>query len=338
MACKIPKFVKLIGIGSILTILLIEITLRMLPVTTYLNYQNVSQPDPILKTTAPFIQHSLDWKFHQSTIRKVNNYGFPDDVDYQANTHPLAIIGDSYIQSLMLPYSDTLEGQIGKLLEPKKAPVYSFGVPGYSLAGYIGSAEYASKTFQPRLFIFLLTSGDITDSLGTKSGGTYFLSPKLELEFKPTAPSKIGSLLFKSALFRYLTFHLQFSLAAISPKPVSQNPINSPTIEQLSTRLLDYLEQKSTVRSTNTIFIIDCDRDKIYHHQLQTDHQLPLFAQVAKNRGYQIVDTLPIFTSQYQQSHRRVDFTPIDPHWNAMAHQLVAKAVYPVIKAKLVAK
>ena len=124
MAWKIPKFVKLVSIGSIFTILLLEISLRVLPVTTYLNYQNVPQPDPILRTTEPFIQHSLDWKFHQSTIRKVNNYGFPDDVDYRANTSPIVTIGDSYIQSLMLPYSDTLEGQLGKLLEPKGSSLF----------------------------------------------------------------------------------------------------------------------------------------------------------------------------------------------------------------------
>ncbi len=101
---------KFIGLGCVGMMLILEIVLRLLPVTTGFDYQNTTQADPILRAKVPFVKHSLDWKFHHFQTRKVNNYGFPDDVDYLPNNQPIAVIGDSYVQSLMLPYPDTLEG------------------------------------------------------------------------------------------------------------------------------------------------------------------------------------------------------------------------------------
>ncbi len=345
--------IKLIVLGCVGTILTLELILRMLPVSTGFGYQNTTPSEPVLRATLPVVQHSLDWKFYQSQTRKVNNYGFPDDADYQPNTHPIAVIGDSYVQSLMLPYSDTLQGQMSTLLDSsserlrqrQNQPVYSFGVPGYSLAGYIGSAEYVSKEFQPELFVFLLTKGDITDSLSTKTSGSYFLNSRnWELEFEANGISRTNQFLLKSSLMRYLNLHLQFNpvyslTQLINRTTITTATIDSPDLHQVSTKLLDRLEQKSTVRPDNTIFIIDCDRDKIYQRQPQPqtapDNQLLLFAQIAQAKGYSIIDTLPLFSRQYQQSHRRLDFKPIDMHWNRDAHQLVAKAVYPVIRTKL---
>ena len=268
------RLIRLIGLGFLGVMIGLEIIFQILPVTTGLGYQKIAQADPVLRTSVPFVKHSSDWKFHQVQTRKVNNYGFPDDLDYQPNSHPIAIIGDSYIQSLMLPYADTLQGQLGKMLDAQHHSVYSFGVPGYSLAGYVGSAEYASKVFQPQQFIFLLTKGDITDSLSAETAGSYFLnSNNLAIEFEPNKSSQLSQFMLQSALMRYLVFHLEFQPNSIFKFDTDQSAHaieKSPDINQLSTRLLDYLEQKSTVRPENTTFIIDCDRDKIYQRQPQS--------------------------------------------------------------------
>jgi hypothetical protein len=348
------RSIKLIGLGCAMAIVILELIFQMLPVTTGFAYQRTIESEPALKATVPFVKHSLDWKFHQATTRKINQYGFPDDNEYLPNQQPIAVFGDSYIQSLMLPYTNTLQGQLGALQHKSKPPVYSFGVPGYSLAGYIGTAESATKKFQPQMFIFLLTKGDITDSLlATKNVGSYFInSRKLGIEFEPySGASRTDSFMLKSALMRYLNYHLQLnplsaflSLTGANAKASAGNPslpvaTTEPNLAQLSNQLIDYLEQKSTARANNTIFIIDCDREKIYQgkQQPQTspDNQLALFAQIAQDRGYQTIDTLPIFTRQYEQTHRRIDFTPIDQHWNSDAHHLIAEAVYPIIKTKL---
>jgi hypothetical protein len=348
------RFIKLIGLGCVMAIVILELIFQMLPVSTGFAYQPTMAAEPALKATVPFVKHSLDWKFHQATTRKFNTYGFSDDHEYVPNAQPIAVIGDSYVQSLMLPYADTLQGQLGTLMHKAKPPIYSFGVPGYSLAGYIGTAESATKKFQPQAFIFLLTKGDLTDSLITsKNAGSYFVdSRKFDIQFEPySGPSRTDSFLLKSALMRYLNYHLQLNplsaflaLTGANTKASAGNqslPLASTesNLARLSNRLIDYLEQKTTARSNNTIFIIDCDREKIYQgkQQPQTspDNQLTLFARIAKERGYQTIDTLPIFTSRYQQTHRRIDFTPIDAHWNGDANHLIAEAVYPIVQTKL---
>jgi hypothetical protein len=350
------KSIKLIGLGCAVALVLLELIFQMLPVTTGFAYEPTTESEPALKATVPFVKQSLDWKFHQATTRKINEYGFPDDHHYLPNQQPIAVIGDSYVQSLTLPYIDTLQGQLSALQPKSTSPVYSFGVPGYSLAGYIGTAESATKRFQPKMFVFLLTKDDITDSLvATKNSGSYFInSRKSGFEFEPySGPSRTDSLMLKSALMRYLNYHLQLNPLSAFLKLTGANasasagnsslPVTKtePNIAQLSNRLIDRLEQKSTARANNTIFIIDCDREKIYQGKQQSqtspDNQLALFARIAKDRGYQTMDTLPLFTRQYEQTHRRVDFTPIDPHWNRDANHLIAEAVYPVIKAKLAA-
>jgi hypothetical protein len=341
---KLTRLITLIGLGCISTILVLEIFFRLLPVTTGFRFQETIQSEPVLRATLPVVQHSLDWKFHKAQTRKINNYGFSDDVDYVPNSHPIVAIGDSYVQSLMLPYCETFSGRLGSLLEHENLPVYSLGIPGYSLAGYIGSAEFATRNFQPQLFVFLLTKEDITDSLLTKTSGSYFLdSTNLSLKFHPARPNPVNQILIKSALMRYLNLHLQFNPTSLISQFTSHQKTNVVTesldLNQVSNRLLDYLEQKSTARSHNTIFIIDADRDKIYQHQPQPqtspDNQLSVFAKIAKSRGYRTIDTLPLFISQYQKNHRRLDFKPIDMHWNSIAHKLVAKAVYPTIETKL---
>jgi hypothetical protein len=348
------RSLKLIGLGCAMAIVILELIFQMLPVTTGFAYQRTIESEPALRATVPFVKHSLDWKFHQATTRKINEYGFPDDHHYLPNQQPIAVIGDSYIQSLMLPYADTLQGQLGALQDKSQPPIYSFGVPGYSLSGYIGTAESATKKFQPQMFVFLLTKADITDSLlATKNVGSYFInSHKSGLEFEPyTGASRADSFMLKSALMRYLNYHLQLNpltafltLTGANAKASAGDrhlPVGTtePNLTQLSNQLLDRLEQKTTARANNTIFIIDCDREKIYQGQQQSqtspDNQLALFAQIAQDRGYKTIDTLPIFTQKYEQTHRRIDFTPIDPHWNRDANQLVAEVVYPVIKTKL---
>ena len=139
------RSIRLAILGCLITLFSLEIIFQILPVTTTIRYGNTTQSEPILRGTVPFVRDSIDWKFDRAQTRKLNNYGFLNDLDYSLNTQPIAVIGDSHIHSAMLSYSDTLHGQLSKLLHKPNPPVYSFGVSGYSFAGYIGSAEYASK-------------------------------------------------------------------------------------------------------------------------------------------------------------------------------------------------
>jgi len=67
---------------------LAEITLRFLPVSTSLFGQPVNETSPVFR--------------------------FLPDRDYEADTRSplLAVIGDSYVEATMVPYAETLQGQL----------------------------------------------------------------------------------------------------------------------------------------------------------------------------------------------------------------------------------
>jgi hypothetical protein len=322
-----PKITSLL-LGCSLSLVAIEGVLRFLPVRTDHNFASNNIQTPVLQARSKTVTEPLDWKFTQAKERKINNYGFVDDRDYQPGTTPVAVIGDSYIQSTMLPYSATLQGQLSQKLNDK-TPVYSFGIPAYSFAGYIGAGEYAQRIFKPRAFVVLLTQSDIADSI-TSYGGSYYLNPDLQkLEFQNRENSKVQQILGQSALIRYIVKQLKFKPGELlTPKASANQTISIDRLQQKSTTLLKYWAQKVGANPHNTIFVIDADRDYIYGQKSKPDRQeLLTFKEIAKSQGYQVIDTQPIFEKYYRASGRRVDFLPLDAHWNEAAHKLVAKEV-----------
>jgi hypothetical protein len=332
-----------LGCGIIGSFLSLELLMQLLPVKTDRQFaaNNISQP--VIRGTGSSIIEPIDWKFSQTHRRRVNNYGFVDDGDYKPNSAPIAVIGDSYVQSGMLPYQDTLQGKLSSKVG-NKVPVYSFGTPVYPLSGYLGTAEYVDRVFKPRAYIFLLTKGDLIDSLQPQDG-TYFLdNPNGRLRFKDAKVSSIKRLADKSALYRYLYQQIYFKPQNILPQQLNYHPSEKPkpttaSYEQISRRLLDLFAAKTKVKPQNTIFIIDSDRQSMYDRSIPDRDELSTFKRIGIERGYQVVDTKDIFNNYYQRTHKRLDFLPADFHWNASAHQLVIDRTYPMlvdILAKLV--
>jgi hypothetical protein len=323
-----------LGTGIITAILGLEILMQLLPVKNDRNFaaNNISQP--VIRGTATSIIEPIDWKFSQTYRRRVNNYGFVDDRDYKPKSAPVAVIGDSYIQSAMLPYSDTLQGKLSTKMG-SKIPVYSFGTPVYPLSGYLGTAEYADREFNPKAYIFLLTKGDLIESLKPQQG-TYFLdSPNGKLNFK-NAKIYYGKVITgKSALYRYIYQQIYFStnkvLDAFNRNPPSTPKLTITEYEQVSTRLLDLFAKKTQVKPQNTIFIIDSDRDSMYDKSKPDREELSTFKRIGIERGYRVVDTEDLFANYYRRTHKKLDFLPTDAHWNASANQLVLDRIYPIL-------
>jgi hypothetical protein len=332
-----------LAVGIITTILGLELLMQLLPVKNDRHFAANDISQPVIRGTVSSIIEPIDWKFSQTHRRRVNNYGFVDDRDYQPNSAPIAIIGDSYVQSAMLPYQDTLQGKLSSKIG-NKVPVYSFGTPVYPLSGYLGTAEYVDREFKPRVYIFLLTKGDLIDSLQPQDG-TYFLdTPNGKLRFKDAKVSSGKRLASKSALYRYLYQQIYFNPKNILPQQFNHNlaensKSTTAAYEQISWRLLDLFAAKTKVTPQNTIFIIDSDRKSMYDNSISDRDELSTFKRIGIERGYKVVDTQDLFNTYYQRTHKRLDFIPTDFHWNASAHQLVVDRTYPIlldILAKLV--
>ncbi len=309
----IKKLIPLIS-GSALVIILLELLFRALPVKQVHQFAENDISQPVLRSQGTSFVEPIDWKFSNAISRKINNYGFVDDRDYAPNSQPIAVIGDSYIQSAMLPYQDTLHGRLTKNFN-SAIPVYSFGIPMYSLASYIGTAEYATKEFKPRAFVFLITKGDLTESLQPQKGSYFLDEPTEKLKFQPSEINSINTLFYRSSLVRYVYTQIKFD-----PKDIIKNSFNisrpqrqisQDKYREIADQLLNSLNQRTSVNQHNTIFIIDSDRDAIYNGNPYPDQtELLTFKAVAIQHGYRVLDTQDFFQADYQQHRKKLDFYP----------------------------
>ena len=74
----------------------------------------------------------------------------------------LALIGDSYVEALMLPFRDSLTGRLTTRSIPGMR-VYSFGMSSSALSNYLAYADFAAQRFHPQAMVFLNIGNDFTD-------------------------------------------------------------------------------------------------------------------------------------------------------------------------------
>ena len=111
-------------------------------------------------------QWSAGWRFTLTNKLRVNNDGFISSIDYDPGARgPLvAVIGDSYVEALMVPYQETGQGRLMEALEDQ-ARVYSFAIRGSPLSQYLAFAEYARDKYRPDAMVFVIVGNDFDESL-----------------------------------------------------------------------------------------------------------------------------------------------------------------------------
>src|SRR4030095_8834158 len=118
-----------VSLSLAFAIVVIEVVLRFLPVTTSMERMPVDESRPILRfpSNTDFV-YSSGWNFEFVNYGRFNNYGFVNNQDYtrEEGAKSLAIIGDSYVEGLQVPYDQTIQGRLAKYYEGTRK-VYSFG-------------------------------------------------------------------------------------------------------------------------------------------------------------------------------------------------------------------
>ena len=160
----------LFGIFSSITftLLLIEICLRLLPVNQGLRALPVNYENPIFKftpnRTALF---SKNWNFDISNKVRINNDGFVNNNEYneKLDTKLLSIIGDSYVEALMVPFEKSISGILDNKTKHYDNRVYSFAASGAGLSQYLIWAKYAKEKYKSNYFIFVIIANDFSESL-----------------------------------------------------------------------------------------------------------------------------------------------------------------------------
>lgn len=206
-----------IAIGFSVPLVLVEIVLRFLPVSTGLSTQPVNEANPVyhFQPDRDFIW-SRDWNFNIVNRGHVNNVGFVNDRDYETDkrTPLLTVIGDSYVEAVMVPYPDTLHGRLASMVEGR-GRVYSFAASGAPLSQYLVWARHASHLYGADAMVFVIVGNDFDESLlGYKQSLGMHVYEKdvdgtLNLVRTDYEPSALRSISKGSALARYLLINLQ---------------------------------------------------------------------------------------------------------------------------------
>ena len=259
------------------------------------------------------------------------------------------MVGDSYIESQMNNYGDTLQGQLGTKLGATE-PVYGLGASGMSIGDYLALAGQASAEFAPRAAVFLLSHGDIGESLTDQAGQYYFRETtegwKLTLHLRRTHPSfnRIRQSVGDLYLYRYVTQNLRFTLPELTGVFREAKvrglaaPIETEAAAQYAAvdRFLAELPRRSGIEPRCIAFLLDGDRKAIYDPRLASPTaDLPEarahFIRRASELGYRVADMQPLFRGHYESHRRHFDYFPIDAHWNALGHRLAAERAYDLL-------
>jgi hypothetical protein len=337
----------LIGIGAMLALLALELLFRLLPVSAglYRSEQNERWPLQNYESRLDYT-YSQGWDLRNPHHGTTNNYGHPSPFDYLPASNPVVIIGDSFIESLMNDYPDTLQGQLGGLLGQRQS-VYGLGASGLSVSDYLALAAQAKREFAPRAAVFLIVDGDISESLSSRIGNYHFVSRdgRLQLDYVPFPAGALSKRIQKRigeiSLWRYLRANLQFEPAQIfAPQAVAGSSSRVVRDETLQRRAVDHflghLPGEAGIAPNCIVFLMDADRYAIYSAKAATAPKdapatRAYFIEQARASGFQVSDLGPLFSEGHRMDGRRYDYWPNDRHWNRAGHGLGAAEAYRLL-------
>jgi hypothetical protein len=108
---------------------------------------------------------SRDWNLSLVNRGHVNNAGFVNDQDYRRDgeTPLLAVVGDSYIEALMVPYAGTVQARLAERLAGRLR-VYSFAASGAPLSQYLIWARHAVRGYHAQALLIIIIGSLRRDS------------------------------------------------------------------------------------------------------------------------------------------------------------------------------
>jgi len=336
-------------LGVLLTALLMEAVLRVLPVSTGLHRTTQFGRWPLFNTDPhePYA-YSIQWSLLNAHRGITNNYGHVAPFDYRKGSHPVIVVGDSYIESLMNDYPDTLQGQLARKMAAPQA-VYGLGVSGLSASDYVALSRLARDEFSPSAAVFFITDGDLSESL-YPGVGSYHLAPhgdELELAYQPVRGDSIVSRIRRTigdvSLHRYFQVNLHFSPESLvkawqAPKDAPATSPSKAVAEQrrVADWFLAQLPASLGLPPSCIALLLDADRYAIYKPSLRsTPKDSPeakrYLAERAQALGFRVSDLEGVYRERYARDRTKFDYWPNDRHLNAVGHGVAADEAYRLL-------
>lgn len=334
-----------LALGTLTGVVCLEGILRTLPVGDAIRTTAVDAQNPVIRfEPGRKITWSRDWNFSLVNQVRFNNFGFVSDFDYDPDaTSPLlAVIGDSYVEALMVPFRETCAGRLAKDLQGR-ARVYAFGVSGAPLTQYLAFAEYTRTTFRPDAVAIVVVSNDYDESMlkyGRKPGMHQFVERGdggLALERSDRKRSRLYPWARRVALARYLAVNLDLLNLERNFRRFVYGPTDRSGRVRDSQRavdaFLDNLPAAAGLAADRITFVVDGMRPALYGgdegRRTENGYEGVMrryFMNNAAHRGYAVIDMQPRFADHYRTHGERFEW-PQDGHWNALAHGVCAQAL-----------
>lgn len=345
-------------LGTLFALVALELVLRFLPVNEGARPDTLDQAHPVrsLEPNRTFVW-SADWNFAIVNRVHTNNLGFVNDQDYADNPSSplLALIGDSYVEALMVPFRDSVAGRLATRAAPGKR-VYSFGTSSSALSNYLAYAEYAAQRFHPQAMVFVIIGNDFDESLlkyKNEPGHAYFVEDgkeTLTLQRIDYQPSGWRRLIRRSALVRYVTLntdllnlflkwqHLPLgrpsnTLAFVGNTGAQADPVRMADAQRAVDTFLARVAGTARLPPQRILFAVDGMRPHLYdptrlNHANGSyfDVMRRYFMEQARQRGFEVLDLQPRFIQHFSQYQHPMEF-PTDNHWNSLGHEVTEQAV-----------
>lgn len=348
------KNLGLAALSFALTLLAAEALLRLLPVNEGLGAQPVNQAAPVLHFEPGTVRvWSFGWSMAHANRVRVNNAGFVNDQDYDPSAPgPLvAVVGDSYVEAVMVPYALTLQGRLARGLEGR-ARVYSFAASGAPLSQYLAYASFARDRYHPARGIVVVVGNDFDESLPeykAAPGFHYFrkrADGEPELSRVDYAPGTARSLLRHSRLALYLVNNL--GVGGLAQRFQASQARNGDFVGQTSASVeqkrlsdssfaidafLGMLPSAFGLAPQNILLVVDAPRPDLYDPAALARAQGSYFGRMraalmerARAKGIRVADMQTAFAADYAVRGKLFEFER-DAHWNDLGHEAAARAV-----------
>lgn len=352
-----------VSFGLMVVFALLEVVLRVLPVSTptYSNPINSSHPISNFKPNNEVIS-SKGWNFEFVSHKRTNNYGFFSDVKYrkQSNFPLMAVIGDSFVEAKQVDNAESMHGLLNNEVR-QFGRVYGFGVSGAPLSQYLAFAGFAREEFSPDSYVFIIIGNDFAESFRKYTdyqGFHYFVEKNGQFFLERIDDRKEHPMLVRifreSAVFMYLFSNLQLNWKTANrlvnkvafwrddsvrqkkpeeyfanvPHTVSQETENESYVA-IDT-FFSLLPEKTGKVPANILFVVDGMRQAIYSDASGKGSYFfkmrTYFIWKAERLGYEVIDMHPVFQNDYLKKGEKFEYS-IDFHWNELGHCLVAQEI-----------
>jgi hypothetical protein len=343
-----------------LTLFAAEMVLRFLPVAVAPAVEAPTPENLIQRYVAnqPYTW-SFDWNMNNVVHGRSNAQGFLAGYDYDANDpRPLvAVVGDSFMEALGVPFVQTLTGRLQTALG-NEARAYVFAQSGSPLSQYVAYARHACEVYRPARLIVNVVGNDFDESIFTHRArnGIFHLYPRSDGGFDhkltPLPPAGlVERILRRSALALYLMrnvgitgviANMGINLARAEPQQArgyvgQTNVDSSPARIEEGHRVIEWflgaLPQAACLPADDIVIVVDTARPAVYDPGALAATRASYFGRMrqrlieqAKARGFRVIDTEPHFIATYTANQQHFEH-PTDAHWNAHGHGVVATAV-----------